>query len=171
MCVEVRKQLWGVGYLLQWCRSQGSNSDYQAWWQASLPTEPSCRLTPSSLNRLSQSHKEPLSVMVEKKNGNRRFEKPNAMTKKWIRIKHILSEVFLEGSYMLHYVLYDFSAALVLSIQNMHCGTKAAWSTSTCSDGVYHINNNPKSHAHPDRSRRSTWQYLMPLYNENIICR
>jgi len=35
---------------------------------------------------------------------------------------------------------------------------------------MYHINNNPKSPAHPDRSRRSTWQCPTPLHDENITC-
>lgn len=43
MCVEIRGQLMGVGFLLLPCEFQGLNSDCQGWWQVPLLGKPYCQ--------------------------------------------------------------------------------------------------------------------------------
>lgn len=45
----------GTGSLLPSCDSWGSNSSYQAWWQAPSPGEPSCQPLSVILNEYTKS--------------------------------------------------------------------------------------------------------------------
>lgn len=48
--VKVRGQLEGIGSLLFLCRSLGSNSGSQAWWQGLFPAELSCQTTSGNIS-------------------------------------------------------------------------------------------------------------------------